>query len=61
MALKPLRLIGASIEVSFDEPSVWSKSPGCPHSFVWRGETYRIAKLLSQWRDFTGGGGWPRL
>jgi hypothetical protein len=49
---RPLRFIGESIEVVFDEPLVWSKSPGCPDGFVWRGETYRIVELLGEWCDF---------
>ena len=53
MDCKPLHFIGESIEVLFDVPPVWSKSPGCPDGFVWRGETYRIVELLSEWCDFT--------
>ncbi len=53
MGFKPLRFIGESIEAVFDEPPVWNKSPGCPDGFVWRGKTYHIAELLSEWCDFT--------
>jgi hypothetical protein len=52
MACKPLRFIGEPIEVVFDKPPVWSKSPGCPDGFIWRGETHRIAELLGEWCDF---------
>jgi hypothetical protein len=53
MDCKPLRFIGEPIEVVFDEPPVWSKSPGCPDGFVWSEETYRVAELLGEWCDFT--------
>jgi hypothetical protein len=50
---EPLRFIGEPIEAVFGEPPVWSKSPGCPDGFVWRGKTYRIVELLGEWCDFT--------
>ena len=53
MDCKPLRFIGEPIEVVFDEPPVLAKRPGCPDGFVWRGETYRVAELMSEWCDFT--------
>jgi len=49
---RPLRFIGEPITVLFDEPPVWKKRPGCPDGFVWRGETYRVVELLSEWCDF---------
>jgi hypothetical protein len=52
MDRKPLCFIGEPIEAVFDEPPVWSKSPGCPDGFIWRGETYRIVELLGEWCDF---------
>jgi hypothetical protein len=53
MDFRPLRFIGEPIEVVFDKPPVWTKSPGCPDGFVWRGETFRVVELLSVWCDFT--------
>ena len=53
MAYKPIHFIGEQIQVVFDEPPVLAKSPGCPDGFVWRGETYRIVELMSEWCDFT--------
>jgi len=55
MGVEPLHFIGEPIEVVFDEPPVWTKSPGCPDGFVWRGETYRVVELLTEWRDYTRG------
>jgi hypothetical protein len=49
---KSLRFIGEPIEVVFDKPPALAKSPGCPDGFVWRGETYRIVELESEWCDF---------
>jgi hypothetical protein len=49
---RPLRFIGEPIQVEFDQPPALEKRPGCPDQFVWRGETYRIAELLSEWHDY---------
>lgn len=50
--IKPLRFIGEAIEVQFDRPPALEKTPGCPDRFVWRGETYQIVEMLSEWHDF---------
>jgi hypothetical protein len=52
MEIKPLRFIGEAIEVQFDRPPALEKTPGCPDRFVWRGETYHIVEMLSEWHDF---------
>jgi hypothetical protein len=49
---RPLRFIGELIQVEFDQPPALEKRPGCPDQFVWRGETYRVAALLSEWHDY---------
>ena len=51
MGLMPIRFIGEEIDVSFDEAPALEKDPDCPAGFVWRGETYRIADKLGEWRD----------
>ena len=28
------------------------KKPGCPNRFVWRGDTYQILEILSEWHDY---------
>ena len=50
--IRPLRFIGEPIQVEFDQPPALEKRPGCPDQFAWRGETYRIAELLSEWHDY---------
>jgi hypothetical protein len=49
---KPVRFIGAEIEVYFEEPPLLSKKPGPPESFVWEGSLYRIERVVSRWLDF---------
>ena len=50
--LKPLRFIEEPIEVHYDIPPVLEKRPGCPNGFAWRGSTYRILDILSEWHDY---------
>jgi hypothetical protein len=40
------------IQVSFDSPPAYEKSPPCPDGFTWAGQTYRIVERLSEWTDF---------
>jgi len=51
MEMKPLRFIGEPIQVQFDQKPRFEKKQGCPDQFVWRGETYRIIELISEWHD----------
>ena len=48
------------IEVQFDTPPTYEKTPPCPNGFVWEGETYRIIQTLSEWSDFTRRGKYAR-
>ncbi len=48
----PSQFIDEPIEVNFDEPPMYEKRPDCPQSFLWRGETYLIQKILSERQDF---------
>lgn len=50
--LKPLRFIGAHINVQFDEPPALEKAPPCPNAFTWDGTPYRIIALLAEWHDY---------
>lgn len=52
MDYKPIHFIGEPIEVSFIHPPVLEKIPGPPDAFTWRGETYRIVELVSEWHDY---------
>jgi hypothetical protein len=53
MSLRPVRFIGERVEAHFAEPPLLEKRPGCPDGFSWRGETYQVVELLSEWQDFT--------
>ena len=44
--------IGETITVEFDRPPLFSKRPHCPDRFLWRGETFAVAEVLSQRVDF---------
>jgi hypothetical protein len=50
--LKPLKFINEPVEVYFDHPPTLEKKPGCPDGFTWRGQSYRIVELLSEWHDY---------
>lgn len=52
MATKPLRFIGEPVEVHFNQPPTLEKKPGPPDSFTWRGETFIITEILSEWHDY---------
>ncbi|HEX9115481.1 MAG TPA: DUF6504 family protein [Anaerolineae bacterium] len=40
------------IEVSFDSPPAYEKSPPCPDGFTWGDRTYTVIEKLSEWKDF---------
>jgi hypothetical protein len=46
------RFIGQEIEVSFDEPPLLEKKPGCPNRFIWQETTFEIVRLLDEWHDY---------
>lgn len=46
------QFIGEPITVLFDEPPLFSKTPHCPNQLVWRGETWAVVELLSEWRNY---------
>ncbi len=48
----PLHFIAEEITVVFDQPHHLEKTPPCPDGFTWRGETFRVAELLEEWRDY---------
>ncbi len=52
MELKPVRFISESIEVHFDKPPLLEKKPDAPNGFTWRGETFQIVEVLSEWVDY---------
>ena len=52
MNLEPVQFIGEQVEVAFDTPPSFEKTPPCPDGFLWRRENFRIVELLSERRDF---------
>jgi hypothetical protein len=52
MEYKPLRFIGESIDAVFDTDPVLEKKPGCPNAFTWRGDSFRIKEIISEWYDY---------
>jgi hypothetical protein len=53
MDTQPLRFIGEAVQVSFDVPPTFEKSPTCPSAFIWKDKTYRVSQLLAEWHDFS--------
>ena len=51
--MEQLQFIGEEIQVEYDSQPALEKKPGPPDRFVWRGETYRVGEVLSEWHDFT--------
>ena len=51
--LQPVRFLDQPIEVFFNLPPVYEKSPPCPDGFVWEDRTYLIVEKLSEWTDFS--------
>ena len=48
----PLNFIAEEIEVEFVTPPLLSKKPDPPSAFIWRGEKYRVASLISRWFSY---------
>jgi hypothetical protein len=49
---QPIHFIGETIEAVFNSQPYLEKKPGCPAGFVWRGQTYQVVELLSEWHDY---------
>jgi hypothetical protein len=47
-----IRFIDEPIEVSYEQPPLLEKKPGCPDQFTWNGQTFTISELLAEWQDF---------
>jgi hypothetical protein len=52
MDTDPLQFIDEPIEVHFDVPPTFEKSPTCPNAFTWQGKTLYIEKMLAEWQDY---------
>lgn len=57
---RPIHFFDEQIEVIFDNPQKYEKTPDCPNGFVWDEKTYRIVETLSEWSDFTRRGKYAR-
>src|SRR5512141_1550306 len=49
---RSLHFLDQAIEVSFNSPPTYEKSPPCPDGFTWEERRYRIVEQLSEWADF---------
>ena len=56
----PIHFFDEQIEVQFDTPPTYEKTPPCPTGFIWEGETYRIIQTLSEWSNFARRGKYAR-
>jgi len=56
----PIHFLDEKIEVLFQTPPPYEKTPNCPNGFVWDGKNYRIVETLSEWNDFTRRGRYAR-
>jgi hypothetical protein len=58
--LAPIHFYDAPIEVGYDKPPVYEKTPDCPNGFTWEERTYRIIETISEWSDFMRRGRYAR-
>ena len=56
----PVHFHDEPIEVTFDTPPVYEKSPGCPNGFTWGEKSYRVVETISEWSDFARRGKYAR-
>lgn len=49
---RSIHFLDEPIEVEFNSPPAYEKSPPCPDRFVWSGKTYTVVEKLSEWKDF---------
>ncbi len=50
---RSVHFLDQPIEVSFESPPAYEKSPHCPDRFMWGERTYRIIEKISEWTDFS--------
>jgi len=56
----PIHFYDVPVDVIYDKPPTYEKTPNCPNGFIWEDKTYRIVELLSEWNDFTRRGKYAR-
>lgn len=49
---EPMRFIDEPIEVTFSQPPLLEKKPGCPEGFSWQGEMFAVVEVLAEWQDY---------
>ena len=47
------RFLGESIQPEFEDPPSLLKKPGSPARFRWRGETFVVAEVMSEWHEYS--------
>lgn len=49
----PIHFLAEHIDVLFNAPPLYQKSPHCPNAFIWNEKTYSVIESLSEWADFS--------
>jgi hypothetical protein len=50
--VRPVAFISERVDPLFDGAPTLEKKPGCPAGFGWRGEIYRVERVISEWHDY---------
>lgn len=53
MKTLPTQFIDEPIQVEFNAPPTWEKTPPCPQRFSWRGQEYSIVNVIEEWVDYS--------
>lgn len=48
----PIQFVGEEIITTFNKEPMYSKKPGSPSTFAWRGEVFNVTDTLSSWFDY---------
>ena len=55
-----MQFIDEKIDVHYDNEQIRTKTPECPDTILWRGNSYRVTALISQSQNFTRKGRYKR-
>lgn len=50
---RPIHFFDEAIEVIFNNPPLFEKTPPCPNQFIWRDTHYDITDVLGEHRDYS--------
>lgn len=50
--VKPISFINQEIQVEFDQPPLYSRTPIPPSRFLWQGEIWEIQEVIEEWKDY---------